>query len=371
MTRTSRAPLSWAGSMAETAPSTLYEVLQIDRIRAFSGGRANLPSALSRGGGVRREPSGLGGLLGRAPAMQELFRRMEKASHSYSPVLIEGETGAGKRLTACTLHAVGPAAGGPFVAVDAASLEGRQGNVLAALLSQGHERGGTLFLDEVSDLPAEAQRELWRLLETARRRPMGLLPRTAMRIVCSTSRDLRAEVERGTLREDLFSRLRGFVLPVPSLRERREDLPLLFDHFLSELSQVHGKRTAGLSSAALDLLLAHGWEGNVRELRGELERAVILTPEGAVIEPRVLSPDLLPGGIPSCGSSTATLKQRSRVLEKKMLTEALARNRWNVAATARELGISRVGLSKKLRSLELKRPPRAPRLPRSSQAPRG
>jgi two-component system response regulator HupR/HoxA len=170
--------------------------------------------------------------------------------------------------------------------------------------------------------------------------------------------------------------LRSFVLPVPSLRDRREDLPLLIEHFLVELCQVHGKRISGLSPAALELLLAHGWEGNVRELRSEIERAVILAPDapestanpvgpaGIEIDPRALSPDLLPVGMSSAGQVTSSLKQRSRALEKKMLAEVLTKNRWNVAATARELGISRVGLSKKLRSLELKRPPRASRAPR-------
>ena len=348
--------------MAEIAlPSTSYEILELQRNRATSG-RASLPVAQSRDGVLQREASGVGGLLGRGPAMQELFRRLEKASHSHSPVLIEGETGVGKRLTACTLHAMGPGAAGPFVAIDAASLEGRQGNVLSTLLSQNQERGGTLFIDEVADLPAEAQRELWRLLEAVRRRPLGLSSaRGAVRIVCSTSRDLRAEVERGTLREDLHSRLRSFVLPVPSLREWREDLPLLAERFLAELAQAYGKHVPGFSPAALSLLLAHGWEGNVRELRNEIERAVLLTPEGAEIEPRVLSPDLPPTGAASAGLAAPSLKQRSRALEKKMLAEALGRHRWNVAATARELGISRVGLSKKLRSLELKRPPRVPR----------
>lgn len=356
--------------MAETAlPSTLFEVQKIDRSRSVGtlpGSRASLLPTPSRGESVRREPSGLGGLLGRAPAMQELFRRLAKASQSQSPILIEGESGVGKRLAASTLHAMGQGAAGPFVAIDAASLEGRQ-NVLASLLAQGHERGGTLFIDEVTDLPPEAQRELWRLLETARRRPLSLLPRASMRIVCSTSRDLRAEVERGHLREDLYARLRTFVLPVPRLRDRREDLLLLIDHFVAQLSQAHGKRVAGLAPATVELLLAHAWEGNVRELRSEIERAVILTPDGAAIEPRALSPDLLPQGTPNGGEVTASLKQRSREMERKMLTEALARHRWNVAATARELGISRVGLSKKLRSLELKRPPRPPR---SLNAPR-
>ena len=213
--------------MAEIAlPSTSYEILELQR-KSVAGGRASQPVAPPRNGALRREASGIGGLLGRAPAMEELFRRLEKASHGHSPVLIEGETGVGKRLTACTLHAMGPGAAGPFVAVDAASLEGRQ--------------------------------------------------------------------------------------------------------------------------------------GNVRELRNEIERAVLLTPDGAEVEPRALSPDLLPTGAASAGLAAASLKQRSRALEKKMLAETLGRNRWNVAATARELGISRVGLSKKLRSLDLKRPPRVPR----------
>src|SRR5262249_53582921 len=148
MCRSARAPLPWAESMAETAlPTTRYEVFQSDRTRAagtLPGSRAPLPSAPPRGESVRREASGLGGLLGRAPAMQELFRRLAKASQGHGPVLIEGESGAGKRLTACTLHAMGHGAAGPFVAIDAASLEGRQ-NVLVNLLAQGHERGGNLF----------------------------------------------------------------------------------------------------------------------------------------------------------------------------------------------------------------------------------
>src|SRR5262249_11863143 len=141
-------------AMAETAlPSTSYEILERQRSRT-PGEPASVPAAASRTARPGREASGLGGLLGRAPAMQELFRRMERASHSASPVLIEGETGGGKRLPASTLHAMGPGAAGPFVAVDAASLEGRQGNVLSALLSQSQERGGTLFIDEVAELPA-------------------------------------------------------------------------------------------------------------------------------------------------------------------------------------------------------------------------
>jgi DNA-binding NtrC family response regulator len=349
--------------MPETAlPSTMYETLASDRSRATAslprGGPA-LSTFPPRGIERRLEDASLGGMLGHAPAMQELFRRLEKASQSQNPVLIEGETGVGKRLTACTLHAMGPGGGGPFVAIDAASLEGRQ-NVLLSLLSEGHEGGGTLFIDEVSDLPPEAQRELWRLIEAARRRSLSLLPRRTMRIVCSTSRDLRSEVDRGNLREDLYARLRGFVLPVPSLRERRLDLPILLDHFLGELQRMYGKRLAGFSPEALERFLAHPWEGNVRELLAELERAVILTPEGMAIGLSSLSPDLQPSGAAG-GSVASSLKQRSRALEKKMLTETLARHRWNVAATARELGISRVGLSKKLRSLELKRPPRPPR----------
>ena len=317
---------------------------------------------------------GLGEMIGRAPAMRDLFRRLERASRSDSAVLIEGETGVGKRLAARTLHALGGGRAGLGHAGRLAGprpahfsfdpwqrAAGSAGCGLDALVARAGAAGGTLFVGEVGDLPPAAQRELLRLLAAGRRRSFGPDGYGAgLRVVCTSSRSLRPDLERGAFHEDLHARLRACVLPVPSLRERREDLPLLVEHFLGEASRRRGKRVAGVSPAAMELLSAHPWEGNVRELAAEMERAVLLTPEGRSVEPTALSPDILAPMAPRA-PRPGGLKLRSRELEKRVVARALAKNGWNVAATARELGISRVGLSKKLKVLDLRRPERTPR----------
>ncbi|HYH44938.1 MAG TPA: sigma 54-interacting transcriptional regulator [Thermoanaerobaculia bacterium] len=310
------------------APETVAPQRTAPAVSAYSGPAAR-PTR-------DREPR-LGGMLGRSRVMRELFRRLERASRDASPVLLEGQTGVGKDLAAQTLHALAFPPAALFLTFDPAA------GPPAAADAVG---GGTLFVEEVGELPAEAQLELWRYLAAP-----------GLRVVCATARDLRAEVERGRFRPDLYRPLRMAAISVPSLRERREDLPLLIDHFLAAACRRHDKRLPGLRRDTLELLLAHSWDGNVRELRNELERAVLLTPEGEEVRPHALSPDLTPAA-PLAGAAPGSLRQRSRELEKKMVEQALARNGWNVAATARELGISRVGLSKKLRALEMQRPSR-------------
>jgi DNA-binding NtrC family response regulator len=307
-------------------------------------------------------PPGLGEMIGRSAAMRDLFRRLERASRGDGPVLIEGETGVGKRLAARTLHALSlPArdvsAPHPFLTYDPQRSAGRPGGLDAAIARAGGARG-TLFIREVGDLTAAAQRELLRLLAAGRR--SSFRAGGAVRVVCTSSRSLRPDLERGAFHEDLHAQLRVCVLPVPSLRDRREDLPLLIEHFLREAGRHHGRRLAGVSAAAMELLAAHPWEGNVRELAAETERAVLLTADGRLVEPAALSPDLLSPGAPRA-PRPGSLKLRARELEKRVVARALAKNGWNVAATARELGISRVGLSKKLKVLDLRRPERSPR----------
>jgi DNA-binding NtrC family response regulator len=309
-------------------------------------------------------PPGLGEMIGRSPAMRDLFRRLERASRGDGPVLIEGETGVGKRLAARTLHALSlPARDGavstphPFLTYDPQRSAGRPGGLDAAIARAGGARG-TLFIREVGDLTAAAQRELLRLLAAGRR--SSFRAGGTVRVVCTSSRSLRPDLERGAFHEDLHAQLRVCVLPVPSVRDRREDLPLLLEHFLREAGRRHGRRVAGVSAAAMDLLAAHPWEGNVRELAAETERAVLLTADGRLVEPAALSPDILSPGAPRT-PRPGSLKLRARELEKRVVARALAKNGWNVAATARELGISRVGLSKKLKVLDLRRPERSPR----------
>lgn len=339
----------------------ILELLERDRAP-----RRPLPDKGSLGpSNPDRQPAetlGLGEMIGRAPAMRDLFRRLERASRGDGAVLIEGESGVGKRLAARTLHGLsaGPrVAGGPFLSYDPLQRSaGRSGGGLDAAVARAGAGGGTLFIREVGDLPGAAQRELLRLLAASRRRSFGA--GAPLRVVCTSSRSLRPDLERGTFHEDLHAQLRACVLPVPSLRERLEDLPLLAEHFLRDAARRHGRRVAGASAAAMDLLAAHLWEGNVRELRAEMERAVLLTAEGRQVEPSALSPDILAPGVPR-SPRPGSLKLRARELEKRVVSRALAKNGWNVAATARELGISRVGLSKKLKVLDLRRPERAPR----------
>lgn len=301
-----------------------------------------LPSATR--GVVRAAPaSGLGPMLGRTPAMRELFRRLERLARGDAPVLLAGETGAGKRLAALTLHSLGPRPAAPFLALDPESGPWSEPAVFAT----------TLFLREVGDLPEASQEALLDLLVRATRRPGGRLP---WRLVCSTGRDLSPEVARGSFRRDLFARLCGAVVAVPSLREHRADVPLLAGRFLAEASAARGRGVPEVLPEAMELLLAHAWEGNVRELRGEVERALALVAPGEAIGPRHLSPDVAGRWLAS--GPAPSLKQRSREMERRCIARVLAANGWNVAAAARELGISRVGLSKKIRGLDLRRPPR-------------
>lgn len=332
----------------------------LERDRARRSPRPSPAGVLTTPDRQLSEVPGLGEMIGQAPPMRDLFRRIERASRGDGPVLVEGESGVGKRLAARTLHSIAAGhssrAASLFFLYDPAQRAAGRATGFDALAARAGGVGGTLFIREVGDLPGAAQRELLRLL-ASRRRSFGGSP--GLRVVCTSSRSLRPDLERGTFHEDLHAQLRACVLPVPSLRERPEDLPLLAEHFLRDAACRYRRRVLGVSAAAMDRLEAHTWEGNVRELRAEMERAVLLTPEGRQVEPAALSPDILSPGVPRA-PRPGSLKLRSRELEKRVVVRALEKNGWNVAATARELGISRVGLSKKLKVLDLHRPERGP-----------
>lgn len=294
-----------------------------------------------------------GGLIGCSPAIEALVARLAEAGRGDEPVLVTGETGAGKRLVARALHALGPRAGAPFVAADARALElrARAASTLAELCAglatcAVGEAGGTLLVAELADLSPSGRAALWRCVE--RRTPSGARP--PWRLVVAT----RLEAIRARTALDL-GRLPAVVLEIPALRDRTEDLPLLAAWFAERAGARYGKRISGLRPEALDLLRSHSWPGNVRELESEIERAVLLTPDGCAIAPAALSPDLRVGAVTRRPSR---LRQRCRDLERGLVRQALERNGWNVSATARELGISRVGLTKKLRVLGVERPDR-------------
>jgi len=249
-----------------------------------------------------------GRLVGGGPAMREVFRLMESAAASPIAVLVQGETGTGKELVARAIHESGDRADGPFVAVNIAALSAELleselfGHVRGAFTGALRDRiglfeaagGGTLLLDEVGELPAAMQVRLLRVLQEGEVTPVGsnVTRQVDIRVIAATNSDLGVAMKEGRFREDLYYRLAAFPLTLPALRERREDLPLLIDHFLAASAKTHGKRVAGLEPAAFALLDTYDWPGNVRELENEIDRAVALSVDGSVIQARTLSPKL-------------------------------------------------------------------------------
>ncbi len=247
------------------------------------------------------------GMVGRSPAFNRMLELINRAAPSQTPVLLLGESGTGKELAAQALHSLSPRRGRPFVPVDCSGLTESLfeselfGYEKGAFTGAGQRKiglveaaeGGTLFLDEVGDIPLALQVKLLRLLETGTYRRVGGVEtlRADFRLVAATHRGLGQMVEEGGFRRDLYYRISAFPVPLPALRERREDLPLLVEALLARLAP---ERPVRLSKAAMDRLLAYAFPGNVRELRNFLERALLLA-DGDTIEPRHLPEDLAPG----------------------------------------------------------------------------
>ncbi len=294
----------------------------------------------------------LAGLRGRAPAMRRLLLAIERAAQSEAAVLLVGESGTGKEVIARALHDLGSRARKPFVTVDCGSLA----PTLVASELFGHERGaftgadrqhagaferadgGTLFLDEIGELPAALQANLLGVLERRRFRRLGGKQEISVdvRVVSATHRDLRAEVNSGSFRLDLYYRLAVVVMKIPPLRERAEDIPLLCEHFLRECGH-DGPIAELISPAAMAALSQHHWPGNVRELRNLIEATVAMGEAPAL--------DSGPRGPEGAASPADTLvalpykDARAQVLhefEARYLRALLERARGNVSAAARE-----------------------------------
>ncbi len=219
-------------------------------------------------------------LVAESEAMKELLTLVVKASQVDSPLLIRGETGVGKELVARVIHAMGPRRRGPFTVVDCASLEPER--VEGVLFGEGDgepgkvhlARGGTLLLDQVDELSPRTQARLLRFLEEER---VAQMPR--VRVVATTTEDLEGLVEKGSFRRDLFYRMRVLEISIPPLRERKEDIPPLVEHFIKKYNARLGTRVERISSRALDCLVSHSWPGNVRELENVIEGALAFCEE--------------------------------------------------------------------------------------------
>jgi DNA-binding NtrC family response regulator len=248
---------------------------EVDRLKKKAGGRMTFAD-----------------LVGASPAMTQVKRMGERAAKSQIPVLILGESGVGKEVIARSVHGASERAGKPFVAVNCGALPEH----LVESILFGHEKGsftgahdkhlgkfqeaigGTLFLDEVGELPLDIQVKLLRALQESEIDPIGAKRsvKVDVRIVSATNRDLAQAVAEGRFREDLYYRLNVFPIEAPALRERREDIPALVEHFIRRFNVEEGKRVAGASPETLALLSAHDWPGNVRQLENAIYRAIVL-----------------------------------------------------------------------------------------------
>jgi len=308
-------------------------------------------------------------LLGTSERMAALRELIARVAPVPSTVLIQGESGTGKELVARELHRLGPNPGGPFVAINCAALPEQ----LVESELFGHERGaftgavaqrkgafeaaagGTLFLDEIGDLPAPAQAKLLRALEQREIQRVGATrPITVdVRVVAATNRDLDAECQRGTFREDLLYRLNVHVIEVPPLRERREDVAFLAERFLEEICRRFGVLPRTLSGEARELLVSYDWRrNNVRELRNIIERMVVS------VDGETIRAEHVPPGIRGevAADAPRTFQELKADAERKIVLAALERHDWQVTRTAEALDLAdHASLLKIMRRLGLRR----------------
>jgi Nif-specific regulatory protein len=301
-------------------------------------------------------------IIGDSSALKKVLHHVEVVARTNTTVLLLGETGTGKELFARYLHEAGPRRENLFAAVNCGALAESLleselfGHKKGAFTGAWTDReglfqvadGGTLFLDEVGDVSPSLQVKLLRALENGEVTPVGAVHpiKVDVRIVAATNKDLSAEVASGRFREDLFYRINVFPVRLPPLRERTGDVPILARFFLERFNERLGKRITGISPACMERLRAYHWPGNVRELQNELERAVLLSDDGAMVDPEALSERI--SGMLELPVEIGPLKETMARLEEQYILRALKEHDNNRTHTARTLGISRQALTVKL-----------------------
>ncbi|MGX1097892.1 nitrogen assimilation response regulator NtrX [Amorphus sp. MBR-141] len=312
-------------------------------------------------------------LIGQSAAMSSLRSTIDRVAPTNSRTLLSGPSGSGKELVARSIHVSSQRADGPFVIVNAATItperveealfgtESSNGGARAVgALEEAH--GGTLYLDEIADMPLETQGRILRVLvdQTFTRVGGSTRVHVDVRIISSSARDLQAEIEDGRVREDLFHRLSVVPIRVPSLAERREDIPVLVDHFMRQITTASGLPMRIIGDDAMAVLQAHDWPGNIRQLKNNVERLLILTRDQDVNEP--ISADLLPSEVgalvPPLSSGPGgehfmalPLRDAREIFERDYLKAQINRFGGNISRTAEFVGMERSALHRKLKSL--------------------
>jgi two-component system nitrogen regulation response regulator NtrX len=312
-------------------------------------------------------------LIGKSPAINQLRHTIEKVAPTNSRILIVGPSGAGKELTARTIHTASGRADGPFVVINAAAItpERMESELFGAEAVNGtHERKvgaleeahhGTLFIDEIGDMPRDTQNKILRVLvdQTFQRVGGSTKVDVDVRIVSSTTRNLESEIAAGKFREDLFHRLSVVPIRVPPLAERREDISVLVDYFMDQISQSTGLPKRQIGEDAMAVLQSHDWPGNVRQLRNNVERLMILAggDADAVISASMLPQDVgamvpnLPNGNGGEHLMGLPLRDAREMFEREYLRAQINRFGGNISRTAEFVGMERSALHRKLKAL--------------------
>jgi two-component system response regulator AtoC len=310
-------------------------------------------------------------IVAKSKAMQSVFDLIKKVADYKTTVLIHGESGTGKELIARAIHFNGSRHTNPLLSVNC-------GGIPETLLESemfGYKKGaftdawrdkrgyfeeadkGTIFLDEIGELPIPLQTKLLRVLQEEEITPLGstVTKKVDVRVITATAKDLPEEIKNARFREDLYYRINVVTIYLPPLRERREDIPLLTDHFIKSFNAKLKKNIRGLSSEAMEQFMVHRWPGNVRELENVIERSILLAP-GDVLEISDLPPELKAARFPSGGltrEGISSIKEASRLLEKRLIERALSKTGGNKSQAAKMLEISRPMLISKIKQYKL------------------
>jgi len=316
-------------------------------------------------------------IVGKSEPMQKTFELIASVGPTRSTVLLVGESGTGKELVAKAIHNCSPRSSGAFVAVNSGSIPADLleselfGHVKGAFTGATSPKkglfeladGGTIFLDEVGTIPPQTQAKLLRVIQEREFRRVGGLEniKVDVRIIAATNIDLKAAVERGDFRDDLYYRLNVITIQIPPLRERKDDIPLLVDHFLRLYCEENGRNMCALDQEALRVLMEYDWPGNVRELENAIERAVVLVGEDGIINRDLLPADILESTSVNIGrlqlnENGASLKDLVSEFERNLIVTALKKTDWNQKKAAGLLRVNATTLSEKLKRLNIQIP---------------
>jgi DNA-binding NtrC family response regulator len=305
-------------------------------------------------------------IIGQSPEMQAVFHLIKKVSVSKGNVLITGKSGTGKELVARAIHFNSPRKNKRFVAINCGAIVGtlmeseffghKKGSFTGAIIDKdGYFKianQGTLFLDEVGDIPLPLQGKLLRAIEEEDIYPVGSANpiKVDVRIIAATNRDLVKEIEQGNFREDLYYRLNVVEIPLPSLAERKEDIPLLVQHFVKKYNSELNRKIKGTDNATMRIFRNHDWKGGIRELENVIERAIILC-EGDFITLQDLPPNMIKNEL--AGEMPVRLKEAVAFFERQHIVKALEKTFQNKEETANLLGISLSSLYRKMDELKI------------------